>query len=169
MSDQFTEDPVSADAELAAAEAEAGITPGDDDTLVIVEPEAQPIGRSWAFDWATRRFVRAAGGGIAETRGLDTLRGWIVKALKTPRGGAPVLPDDYGVDGGGLESLFGTSTASLDVAELTERITDALTVHPRIAAVREVDIALDASDEAAALSLTVVLDSDEELLIEEAV
>ena len=48
-----------------------------------------------------------------------------------------MLPDDYGVDGGGLESLFGTWTASLDVAELTERI-----AHPRIAAVREVDIAL---------------------------
>jgi Protein of unknown function (DUF2634) len=169
VSDQFTEDPVSADDELAAAEAEAGVAPGDDDTLVIVEPEAQPIGRSWAFDWTTRRFVRAAGGGVAETRGLDTLRGWIIKALKTPRGGAPVLPDDYGVDGGGIESLFGTSAAGLDVAELTERITDALTVHPRIAAVRDVEVAVDESDEAAAIALTVVLDSDEELLIEEAV
>lgn len=156
----------SAELEDAVAQAEEELAARDDDDAVFdTVEEPVPLGRSWQFDFSTGRFVRSRSGAIAQTRGLDTLRSWILKALHTPRGASPALPDSFGIDGGGLNSLLGGSTDE-DVAQIAELITDALTTHPRIAAVRDFTVALD--DEAAAISFRVVLDNDEELLVEEA-
>ncbi len=153
--------------DLAAAEDE--LATRDDDLVAEAAPPATPIGRSWQFDFAQGRFVRSAAGAVGETRGLDSLRGWILKALHTPRGASPALPVDFGVPHGGLNSLLGGPAAALDTATVAEAISEALIVHPRIAAVRDISIDVNDVDEVGYISLTVQLDSDEELLIEESI
>lgn len=155
-------------ADLQAAEDELLTRDDEAPADTATSPAAEPIGRSWQFDFATGRFTRSRAGALTHTRGLDTLRSWILKALHTPRGASPALPVDFGVPYGGINSLLGGPASELDTATVAEAITEALVAHPRIAAVRDITIDIGEADEAAFVKFTVQLDSDEELLIEEA-
>jgi hypothetical protein len=126
-----------------APEAEEGLTPPDADELptVVVDPAPPPpLGRSWAFDFGSESFVRSRGVPL-ETRGTQTLLGWIDKCLHTERGALPIHPPEYGVVD--LRSIFGRPVDQLSAQELEERFREALTFHPRIADVTDLRLVVD--------------------------
>lgn len=127
----------------------------------------RPFGKSWAFDFAgAARFVPVLGRGPLQTNGTDTVRFWIEKCLRTPRGSHPVHGPEYGVDG--LEGLIGSPGGDPDVAlRVSEAVADALTFHPKVAEVRDFDLLFDPDEEVLELSFTVVLDDDDEIAVSE--
>jgi hypothetical protein len=109
-------------------------------TVVVADAAPPPLGRSWPFDFGSEQFVRSRGVPL-ETRGTATLLGWIDKCLHTARGALPIHPPAYGlVD---PDSIFGKPVAELSAQELEERFRDALTFHPRIADVTNMQIRTD--------------------------
>lgn len=138
----------------------------DEDDLVVVAPESEPIGRSWSFDYHARRFIppSAPGHGPAATYGEETLRQWIWKCLMTDREAHPIHSDQYGVEG--LGELIGGAVADFTEGDFEQRIREALVFHPRIADVREFVWESDPNDEGIFATFEVVLDDDETLPIE---
>lgn len=120
-------------------------TPNAVDLIVAAEPP-KPIGRSWAFDWVQRRFVKPTGAlGPKPTLGRETLTQWIEKALRTARGAHPVHPVDYGFEpphGGLIGRQVGTVPPDLE-----QRVREALTFHPAIADVTDFLFDWDDDDE----------------------
>lgn len=126
--------------------------------LIVTEDQAAPLGRSWAFDFASKRFVQRSAG-VAQTRGLGTLRQWIEKCLRTDRGAHPIHPDDYGMER--PFDLIGQSLASASADDLQARIEDALVFHPQIVAVQDLTLDYDPDDYVLQVSFTVVLTDDQ--------
>jgi hypothetical protein len=127
--------------ELAQLEAETGAD------LALDDGPKPTLGRSWAFDFASGRFITKPGGGPIETQGMATLRTWIEKALRTARGAHRVYAQSSfglaaGLDVGGIDP-------SLD--DLEGRCRQALTLHPRITDVRDFRITPDPDDEEVSL------------------
>jgi hypothetical protein len=174
MSDLFPEEPIDAPAlvpetdvpeepEDVLAELENALQtfPSDVD-LVVGEEEPPPIGRSWAFDWAMRDFVRSSGSaGPQPTRGLETLTEWIEKCLRTARGAHPVHPQGYGVAQASADGLVGGPVGSIP-PDLEERVKDALLFHPRITDVRGFSYSSDPDDEWLGVSFTFEVDGGAE-------
>lgn len=155
------DEPPSADDALSAVEEELSDLPALDDVDLQVEApdELPPIGRGWAFDFQEPGFRRGVSGrGVLATRGVETLRGWIDKALRTARGAHAVHPDDYGMDD--PWRLIGTPLSRAPIAEYEDDVRRALTFHPRIADVTDFRVALDPDVPAVELQFTVVLDDD---------
>lgn len=123
--------------------------------LIVTDAPPPPLGRSWAFDFTTNRFVAAANG-IAETHGLGTLRTWIEKCLRTDRGAHAIHSDDYGMER--PFSMIGTQLTDVSKDDIRIRVTDALTKHPSIADVQDFDMTFaPTDDDALFLDFTVVL------------
>lgn len=150
----------------------AGPEPDDDGLALENDPSAvsltedvdpAPLGRSWAFDMGSDRFL-LHGARPQETRGLATLLGWIDKYLHTQKGALPIHPSWFGMTD--PYSLFGMPVAELSVGDL-QRDLDGMTNHPNIAGVTDVDLITDPLDEAATLELSILTDppaEDAELL-----
>jgi Protein of unknown function (DUF2634) len=139
----------------------------DQDDLVVTTPEAPPLGRSWAFDYGARKFISGPQGhGPVATYGLETLRQWIEKCMRTDRGAHPIHSDEYGVEG--LASGMGEPVATFPTGDYEQRLHDALLFHPRIADVRSFDWDLEDDDEGVFVSFEVVLDDDETLHVSNA-
>lgn len=147
-------EPLSATEALQALELSLEAQPSAVDLVVSVDPPP-PIGRSWAFDFRSRSFVTAGSRSPLQTRDLQTLGGWIEKCLNTARGAHPVHPDGYGLPAG-LPMIGGPQGAL--PADLEDRITDALTFHPRITGVRHFAYDYDPDEEWLAVSFTVLVD-----------
>lgn len=143
----------------AFALAEEGVDA--DDLVVSIEPPPEPIGRSWAFDFSAKRFV-LAGHAPLETRRTQTLRYWIEKCLRTPQGGVPIEPADYGFDS--PTDIFGDQFDSADIGTLEDRVREALLFHPSITGIEEFTAAQSIEDEEVLeVAFTVVLDDDTQL------
>lgn len=148
--------------EEAFATAEEGVDA--DDLVVSVEPPPEPLGRSWAFDFTTKRFVMA-GHAPVETRREQTLRYWIEKCLRTPQGGVLIEPADYGFDK--PTDVFGDQFDSADIGTYEDRVREALLFHPAITGIENFSFAQDAEDgEAARVRFHAVLDDDTRLDVE---
>lgn len=135
-----------------------------DDLVVSVEPAPEPIGRSWAFDFQSKRFVMA-GHGPVETRRTQTLRYWIEKCMRTPQGAVTIEPADYGFDS--PTDIFGDQFDSADIGTLEDRTREALLFHPAITGIQDFTAAQSTEDEEALLvAFRVVLDDDTQIDIE---
>lgn len=133
-----------------------------DSPPLVVEQVAPPIiGKSWAFDFVEGRYVPTMTGGVVATRGRETLRFWVEKCLRTPRGAFPIYDDEYGLEGG--YDLLGGQYDPGEVAALGQRIEDALLYHPNITAVTGFAWDFDQDDETLWLSFTVVTDQGDTL------
>jgi hypothetical protein len=108
---------------------------------------------------ANRFVVRSSG--IAQTRGLETLRQWIEKALRTERGAHPIHSDDYGMVR--PFDMIGMPLAAISSESLQQRIEDALIVHPLIAGVQDFLMDYDPMDTVLNTSFSVVL-TDQQVL-----
>jgi hypothetical protein len=159
----FSEDELPATIDEAFEAGEAAVDA--DDLVVTTEPAPTPLGRSWAFDFSAHRFVMAGHQPI-ETRRTQTLRYWIEKCLRSPRGGCVIHPPSYGLDS--PTDVFGDQFDSADIASLEERIADALLFHPAISGIENFQAEQDAEDDEALLvRFEVVLDDATTLAIEE--
>ena len=153
--------PLEPEEELARLDDELEAFPDSDD-IVVTEEEALPIGRSWAFDFQARRFVRGVRAqGPLETRGQTTLRYWIEKCLRTARGAHPIHPEDYGMND--PTGVYGLPLAEAQGADLEGDIRDALTFHPKIVDVTDFYSAYNPDEDYLAVSFTVVLDDESAL------
>jgi hypothetical protein len=152
-----TDEPLSPAEQLARIEQSLETFPSEVD-LVVAPAVPAPIGRSWSFDWQLRRFDRGASRGPLTTRGQESLKEWIAKCLQTARGAHPVHPEGYGLDGG-LEGIVGAPVGTV-IADFEQKVEDALLFHPRISAVEDFAYEWDADDDFLAVTLTVVLDGD---------
>jgi hypothetical protein len=139
--------------ELAALET-LDLAPTDD--LVVTEEAPPPLGRSWAFDFITKRFLSQGQHGPAETYGDDTLVFWVEKCLHTARGAHPIYPNDYG-----MERPFdhiGRMMDTADYGDLEGRIHDALVFHPRIVDVTDFEANQEPDDDALFVTFRIVKD-----------
>lgn len=135
---------------------EGQVVPSDAALLPGVTADAPPppLGRTWLFDLRRDEFVRIGARGPRQIRGAETLAQWIDKALHSERGALPIHPPGYGMQE--PQEIFGRNVAELSVQELHRRIEDALTFHPRIAAV--VDVKLRIEDDQAFCTFKVQTD-----------
>jgi hypothetical protein len=118
------------DAELADAfriEPDAG-----EIDQALEPPQPLPLGRSWMFDPVAGRFA-VAGGSPIETRGVESVKAWIICLLYTMRGAHPVLDPDYGIDN--PFAMIGKPEAEISNQQYQDEVTAALLRDDRIAAV----------------------------------
>jgi hypothetical protein len=128
---------ITADDELAAAAASA-LAAGDP---VPDEPEdVEPLGRSWLFDFQTRRMVRV-GGSPAEVRGMDALKMRCLMALHVERFAHPVFSEDFGFDR--LDDIVGMGNVEEAMADYEERFVEALEAVEGVASVQGVELDYD--------------------------
>jgi phage baseplate assembly protein W len=134
------------------------------ENLIVVEREPPPFGRSWAFDFSIPGFATEAGQGPLETRGIDTLRQWVIKCLLTARGAHPIHPRGYGMEK--PFDVIGQPLSAFLNAELEERVANALTFHPRITGIEDFATFTEEEDDALLVEFRVMLDNEEELDIQ---
>lgn len=165
MAQPVTEDPTLVDEIFPDDDPESDIAltdalDGEDDLEVTVEPPPAPLGHSAAFDFTSGRFL-TSGHAPRTVRGLDTLRGWVEKCLRTHEGAHPVHPEGYGL--AEPISSYLDDGADIGVAELEEAITEALLFHPAIKRIENMDTELGDTpdgDLAVNISFTVITDDD---------
>lgn len=149
---QPTDSVLTPDEELAAA-LQADAPP------VFATPSTsspQPLGRGWPFDFQTGQFVRR-GQAPAEVRGLDELRVWVEKCLRTARFAHPIYGSQYGLDP--VEAIGqAAGNASEIVGHYAEGVTDALLVHDRITDVQNFRFTANSSSELLEVSFDVLVD-----------
>lgn len=161
----FPEDAFSASDALADLEADfQGIS--DPADLVVIEEPPPPIGKSYAFDFASGAWI-SGGRGPLQTRELTTLLYWIEKCLRTARGAHPIHPPDYGLRD--PTGLMGKLIEGAPFGEMEGRIREALTFHPRITDIEDFSFDFDPDDEWVSVNFTVLLDDDTSLPVDTAV
>ena len=114
------------------------------DLFPIIQPEAEPtvqeklpLCREVAWDF-TRGFPIYAGGRPVEVTGVEAVKVWIWKALKTARFHHDIYTWDYGCE---AESLIGKAfTAQVKESEAVRYVREALAPNPYITDVRQVDV-----------------------------
>lgn len=132
--------------------------------LVVAQEPPPPVGRSYAFDFTTRSFVRSQRGHApATTVGLATLQAWCEKCLTTERGAFPIHPPGYGLTN--AADMFGEPVGAPPL-DLEARIKDALTFHPRIANVEDFGADWEQDEEYVSVSFTIITDRDERLTVD---
>jgi hypothetical protein len=148
-----------ADEEFADLERELEEFPESDD-LIVVEEEKPPPGRSWAFDFRQGTFFPGIGRshGPLETRGLQTLQGWIEKCLNTDRGAHTIHPPDYGMER--PFDTIGRSQREAMASDYAQRVRDALTFHPRIVDVTDFSAEVAPDSDWLLANFHVVLDDE---------
>lgn len=128
--------------------------------LIVTEQDLPPMGRGWAFDFTTNRFVTRSSG-VAQTFGIQTLRQWIEQALRTDVGAHPIHSDNYGMVR--PFDAIGEPLGAVTSADIEQRVKDCLTFHRRIVGVQDFKMTYDPNDDILNISFTAVL-SDDELL-----
>lgn len=131
--------------------------------LIVTDTPPPPLGRSWRFDFVSQRFVSTTSG-VAETRGLATLRVWIEKCMRTDRGAHPIYSDDYGMVR--PFDMIGMQLSDISKDDLEQRITDALTMHPSIVSIEDFDMTYNTDgDDALFVSFTVILTDQQTIAV----
>ena len=100
-----------------------------------IPEDLPPIGKSFLFDFDKGDFV-IRNGKLVEIRGLEVLKQWITKVLKTERFRFRIYEDvEYGVT---LEDLIGSNLPRAFIeAEIKREVTSSLLRHPHIQSVEE--------------------------------
>lgn len=132
--------------------------------VVVTEQPVPPPGRSWAFDFREGGFKPGMRASNLAIRGVDTLKAWVEKCLRTDRGAYPIHSDDYGMQR--PFDLIGEPVSTATTVDLEHRISDALTFHPLIVAVADFQMESDPDDEAVFVSFAVVLSDDSSIPLE---
>lgn len=148
---------VSADERLDAAEREALEDPlaGDDGEEPLI-----PFGRTWQFDWETRRFT-----GL-QVRGEEALQQLIVTALQTARGAHGSVPEEFGFDD--PDDFIGQADPAEAMADYETRLRDALLQIRRIEEIDDFDYEIDQEAGIVYLeTLTIITDSGEAVPLED--
>lgn len=160
-------EPLEADEELALEEALAG--GAGDDPLVVQRQQPPPLGRTPAYDFVERTFVPGQAGGPLTVSGLDALRFWIEKCLRTRQGENPAVDPGFGVTIMAEDLLDGGVLDDSALAEAYEDWERALLVHPRISSVEAISIDAQDDDDAVYVTLRVVPEGlgDEVLAIDD--
>lgn len=118
--------------ELDAAIAGATVEPGA--IVPQAEDPPEPLGRTWAFDWASGQF-RAAGGGPAPISGLAAVEEWVQMVVHSARYAHRVFADEFGMEG--PEEPIGTMAGAEIVSEYEQHLREAILVHDRITALEK--------------------------------
>ncbi|AOT70691.1 DUF2634 domain-containing protein [Geosporobacter ferrireducens] len=102
---------------------------------------AEDFGKSFLFDFQQGDFV-LRDGRLIKTDGIEALKVWIMKVLKTERGKFKIYEDtDYGT---GLEDLIGqTLPRDFVESELKREIRTALEKHPMIKSISNLNLSID--------------------------
>ncbi len=102
---------------------------------------AEDFGKSFLLDFQQGDFV-LRDGRLIKTDGIEALKVWIMKVLKTERGKFKIYEDtDYGT---GLEDLIGqTLPRDFVESELKREIRTALEKHPMIKSISNLNISID--------------------------
>ena len=111
---------------------------------MVTAEKTAVTGRSFLFDFIAGDFV-VRNGKLVECDGMDAIRVWIEKILRTEKGRFKIYDDtDYGCR---LEDLLIGSnyTAAFVEAELKREIEDALLQNPNISAVANFSLERSAS------------------------
>ena len=128
-------------------------------TDIMLDNKTQTLNgtKSYIFDFTTGDFI-VRDGKIIECDGIDAIKVWIEKILRTEKGRYPIYSDtEYGCH---LEDLIiGNSyTAEFIEAELKREIEDALKQNPRITSVT--DFKITRNKNAITVNLEVVLNDE---------
>ena len=128
-------------------------------TDIMLDNKTQTLNgtKSYLFDFTTGDFI-VRDGKIIECDGIDAIKVWIEKILRTEKGRYPIYSDtEYGCH---LEDLIiGNSyTAEFIEAELKREIEDALKQNPRITSVTNFNITRNTN--AITVTLEVVLNDE---------
>lgn len=107
-----------------------------DEEVEVVEADLPPVGRGWAFDFEEGRFIMD-GRSPATVRGESAIRVWIEKCLRTHQGSSVSQPPEFGLGQAVADFIGGEPD---DVTALESDIEEALTYHPAIAAVENIEI-----------------------------
>lgn len=134
----------------------------DTDDGGSLEEIPETIGRGWAFDFAKGEFVMH-GMAPAEIRGIEQLKVWIEKTLRTSRLAHPIYTPSYGRDDpyAGIGQPFTSAVAG----RIASDIKAALTYHDRITDVTDIEFDGSVADDQLFVGFTVHTDEDEALLI----
>lgn len=119
-----------------------------------------PMGKSWMFDVAQKRFVMH-GSSPAETHGLNTLKAWIYLALNVARAAHPIYSDEYGMDD--PYRLVAWPDEGEYRAAYQQDVINTLRQHDRILEVG--DFQYELADDALYITFTVLTDEEENLEI----
>ncbi|KYG92347.1 hypothetical protein A0U40_05230 [[Bacillus] sp. KCTC 13219] len=108
---------------------------------VQLSEDLPPIGKSFLYDFDKGQFV-LVDGGMVELHGIESLKMWIMKILKTERFRFRVYNDvEYGVT---LEELIGSNLPRAFVeAEIKREVTTSLLLHTHISAIEKWDFERD--------------------------
>lgn len=100
-----------------------------------IKTDLPPLGKSFLYDFKKGDFVMR-NGKMVEVHGLETLKQWILKVLKTERFRFRIYKDiPYGVT---LEDLIGSNLPRAFVeAEIKREVTESLMEHTHIQAIQE--------------------------------
>lgn len=130
---------------------------------IVEDTTPQPLGRGWAFDWATGQFHRHNNQPVS-VFGIDNLTVWIEKTLRTARLAHLIYSDNYGIE---YVEIVGHTFEAATAGLYANAVSDALTVHDRIASVKDFRFSYDpdVDDEALQCSFTVVLDAGSALTV----
>lgn len=131
---------------------------------IAVEDERRPYGRSWAWDYASGRFVMH-GTAPAQVREREALRSWILKAVYTARLAHPIYSSQFGVDD--PVAIIGEPVSASGEAQALyeESVRAALLAHDRITDVSEFAWPEpDPDSEYLEVSFAVVTDDEDEML-----
>lgn len=102
------------------------------DSSVIISERTPEYGKSYVFDFSTGEFKKIDGK-VYVAEGVQVLKNWIEKTLKTERYRFPIYSYDYGVV---LEELMAKDiTYAVLINELEEQIKEALLQDIRISKV----------------------------------
>ena len=128
-------------------------------TDIMLDNKTQTLNgtKSYLFDFTTGDFI-VRDGKIIECDGIDAIKVWIEKILRTEKGRYPIYSDtEYGCH---LEDLIiGNSyTAEFIEAELKREIEDALKQNPQITSVTNFNITRNTN--AITVTLEVVLNDE---------
>jgi hypothetical protein len=132
-----------------------------DDVVVDTAPELYTLGRSWAFDFNTGRFVpspRRARAPLAIT-GMTQLFQWVEMALYTPRGALAIHSEDYGLED--ADGLIGGQFTGSAVASLRQRVEEALMFHPKITGIDDFTTSITDDEEGVDVTFRLRLDNND--------
>lgn len=121
-----------------------------------------PFGRGWAFDFQ-RGDLMMHGASPARVSGIDQLKVWAEKALRTSRFAHPIYGDSFGIDD---VDLIGRPLSSDLVGAYELAVTQALTAHDRISDVK--DFSYTANGEVLEVNFTIVVDEGDEFAVDAA-
>jgi phage baseplate assembly protein W len=127
----------------------------DPGAVAITQDPPPPLGRTPAFDFATRQLIPGAAGGPLMLTGDATLMQWIDKCLRTRRGENPACDPSFGCVALLQDLLDGSVFDTAAAAQMEDVAREALTVHPRILDLLEWTIDYVDGDDLATVYLTI--------------